>query len=306
MASNKHTGLNPLGIPRIDFTKEGINSGFALLSREVAKRTPLESQTEGSIHLPGGVFNVPPTPIEAPRMRPAFNVVMFVKDGKTKAHFQAAFVIDQANIVPIFDDPLDQTLTVAIGDVFYTKIITNVVNLVTSATFGKESDPVDVEPSEEVDGETYIKCVEFENGDIAGTFKPVYYRFDSIIFTEPTGPVLDYTIFFTGGDELSITEAEALAGYNPGINKNWSLEFELSGTGELTGEFVGVDETERFPDDGEEPPVQTAYRLPIIRGGLINDDDELVTGKRVSSGGLYQEDTACNDGSPVTQLIKVG
>lgn len=295
MASNKHTGLNPLGIPRIDFTKEGINSGFALLSREVAKRTPLESQTEGSIHLPGGVFNVPPTPIEAPRMRPAFNVVMFVKDGETKAHFQEAFVIDGDNIVDIFATPEDQILTVAIDEVYYVQI--NRENgEVTSAELVEEQNIPDLPTGE------FVKVVEFEAGEIAGTFKPVYFRYDSIVFSEDQ-EILEYTFYLEGGSTKTITEFGILDGYDPnrvadpeadppipGPDEDWSQEFEISETGDFSGEVGGTNQPFRFDEDP-----QTFYRLPII-----------IQGRRVSSGGLYQEVKMCVDGESVVQFIKVG
>jgi hypothetical protein len=280
MASNKHTGLNPLGIPRIDATKEGINSAFAIVSREVAKRTPVESMSEGNIHLPGGVISVPSTPIIPPRMRPAFNVVMWTDGSDTKAHFQEAFVIQGASIVSIFPTDESQTRTVAIGEVYYVEITTE-DGVVKSAALVEEGDIPDL-PTRE-----YIKVVEFQEGDTEGTFKPVYYRYDSIIYSELTTK-LPYTIYFSSGTTATITEEQVLADYEaPG--SAWSIEFAVSGTGEMTGTWTTNANTARFDTP------QTFYRLPIIRSGT-----------RVSSGGIYQEDRMCNDGAPVVGLIKVG
>ena len=305
MASNQHTGQNPLGIPRIDVTEKGINGAFALVSREVAERTPLESGNTGSLHTGSGVFSVPPVAKVAPRMRPAWNAVMFTNDGNTKAQFQEGWVLTDDGPIQVFTDAEDQVRTVAIGEEYYVRMRTNTDDEIVSASFGAEVDPVDVDPTVEENGSIYILVMEFFPGEVAGTFLPVYYRYDSISRVTPAAGVLNYTIYFANDSEITITEAEAVEGADG--NDNWSLEFELSGTGEFTGEYVGSSSTERFPETDD---VQTAYRLPIFKTRTVTppeeEGDPFEVRTRVSSGGLYDEVKACNDGSSVTLLTKVG
>ena len=95
---------------------------------------------------------------------------------------------------------------------------------------------------------------------------------------------LPYTIYFADDTTATITEAQIAVGQ---VN-NWGIVCTVS-SGAMTGAAVGAG-TDRFVGDP-----QTAYFLPVYIGGV-----------RVSSGGLYQEDSMCDDGTPVVGLIKVG
>ena len=102
----------------------------------------------------------------------------------------------------------------------------------------------------------------------------------------PDGGVsgLPYTIYFADDTTATITEAQIAVGQ---VN-NWGIVCTVS-SGAMTGAAVGAG-TDRFVGDP-----QTAYFLPVYIGGV-----------RVSSGGLYQEDTTCIDGGDMQQLYKVG
>jgi hypothetical protein len=106
------------------------------------------------------------------------------------------------------------------------------------------------------------------------------------------GPEVLY-IYYADGSEVSLIYADMFEDYDSENDTDWSAEFAIDGS--MTGVVVYNSEIDRFVDDGGFPPVQTAYRLPLVRGGKV-----------VSSGGVYEEVIKCMDGSPVTQLIKIG
>ena len=127
------------------------------------------------------------------------------------------------------------------------------------------------------------------------------------VLAKPTGTLeiaveTDYHVYYSGDPDtpVTFTDADILENYEPPeedgseTEDNWGILFEVVDN-ELTGVTSFVAKTERFILDGADPPVQTGYYLPVIREG-----------KRVSSGGLYQEDSMCDDGTPVVGLIKVG
>jgi hypothetical protein len=118
--------------------------------------------------------------------------------------------------------------------------------------------------------------------------------------SEPIEPVTPpYTIYYGDGNVTDATyEYDVmLEDYDPDGDKkhtDWSVEFEVV-EGKMTGNVSFSAEIERFPDDGADPPIQTMYRLPLIRSL-----------ERVSTGGLFQQDSMCVSGTPVVGLIKVG
>ena len=181
MASNQHTGLNPLNIPRVDATQSGINSAFATISREIAERTPRESLSAGSLQTGSGKFAVPPVAIEQVRPRHAFHAVVYMDaaDSSTvKANFQAAYVIEQDDTqFPVFATEADQTVAIA-------------------------------------NGEIYKLCVEFDE-DAAGKLVVTYHRFDSINY-RPASTSSSHPWKATAGGSASIDVARGhIMGFKP-------------------------------------------------------------------------------------------
>lgn len=183
MASNQHTGINPLNIPRVDATQSGINSAFATISREIAERTPRESLSTGSLQTGSGKFSVPATPSEQVRPRHAFHTVVYMDaaaSSTVKANFQAAYVIEQDDTqFPVFATEADQTVAIADGEKYWVKILVNNDYEVQSASFIQAATTTDVDPSPTANGEIYKLCVEFDE-DAAGKLVVTYHRFDSI------------------------------------------------------------------------------------------------------------------------------
>jgi len=220
MASNQHTGLNPLNIPRVDATQSGINSAFATISREIAERTPRESLSAGSLQTGSGKFSVPATPSEQVRPRHAFHAVVYMDaaDSSTvKANFQAAYVIEQDDTqFPVFATEADQTVAIADGEKYWVKILVNNDYEVQSASFIQAATTTDVDPSPTSNGEIYKLCVEFDE-DAAGKLVVTYHRFDSINYRKPdTSSTSSHPWKATAGGSASIDVARGhIMGFKP-------------------------------------------------------------------------------------------
>jgi len=106
--------------------------------------------------------------------------------------------------------------------------------------------------------------------------------------------VLDYFISYANDTEAILIQADIYEDYDSELNNNWSANFEVV-SGSMTGGVTYSDDVDRFPDDGGDPATQTFYRLPLIRGG-----------EQASTGGFYQEDTLCLNGTGRQQLLKMG
>ena len=210
MASNQHTGLNPLNIPRVDATQSGINSAFATISREIAERTPRESLSVGSLHTGAGTFSVPPVAIEQVRPRHAFHAIVYMDaaDSSTvKANFQAAYVIEQDDTqFPVFATEADQTVAIADGEKYWVKILVNNDYEVQSASFIQAATTTDVDPSPTANGEIYKLCVEFDE-DAEGKIVVTYHRFDSINYRKPDTSSSSHPWKATAGGSSSINIA---------------------------------------------------------------------------------------------------
>ena len=210
MASNQHTGLNPLNIPRVDATQSGINSAFATISREIAERTPRESLSVGSLHTGAGTFSVPPVAIEQVRPRHAFHAIVYMDaadSSTTKANFQAAYVIEQDDTqFPVFATEAHQTVAIADGDKYWVKILVNNDYEVQSASFIQAATTTDVDPSPTTNGEIYKLCVEFDE-DEAGKIVVTYHRFDSINYRKPDTSSSSHPWKATAGGSSSINIA---------------------------------------------------------------------------------------------------
>lgn len=118
---------------------------------------------------------------------------------------------------------------------------------------------------------------------------------------EDSIPSLPYTIYWADGSRTTLTEEEVLDGYDPTEiadggegHTEWGILLSITdGVMDRVAEYN--DQGDRFVDNGEDPPIQTAYWLPVF-----------LDSKRVSIGGIYQEDKMCDDDTAVVGLIKVG
>ena len=214
MASNQHTGLNPLNIPRVDATQSGINSAFATISREIAERTPRESLSAGSLQTGSGKFAVPPVAIEQVRPRHAFHAVVYMDaaaSSTVKANFQAAYVIEQDDTqFPVFATEADQTVAIADGEKYWVKILVNNDYEVQSASFIQAATTTDVDPSPTSNGEIYKLCVEFDE-DAAGKIVVTYHRFDSINYRPASTSTSGHPWKATSNGDATVDVAAGIA-----------------------------------------------------------------------------------------------
>ena len=100
-----------------------------------------------------------------------------------------------------------------------------------------------------------------------------------------------YRFILADGSTAFVSNEDAIAGYDPAVNSNWSLEWSVA-DGKIepfsdtagSENPVGTTDVELWNGDASTDPVtdQTFWRIPIIRAG-----------KRVSRGGVFLEAGFC-------------
>jgi hypothetical protein len=142
-----------------------------------------------------------------------------METGDAKATFTEGFVYDvlEGAITDPFIDEDDLTRVIEVDEVYYVKVTHNESGKVTGADFDKYVSP------KNTNTERYIKIVEFKEGDIPGTFSPLYYRFDSIEWLLPIHP---WKVTIKGDNEVTVSAGELLTVRNDiilalGVHPDW-------------------------------------------------------------------------------------
>lgn len=116
-----------------------------------------------------------------------------------------------------------------------------------------------------------------------------------------------FQIYRRDGSSFFVSMAQALTGYDPAVDNDWSLEFGVTagaldayaeaGAPPVMSNPVGVSDTPLYDGDAFADPAveQSFYRVPLMRDGGW-----------VCRGGAFRENRFCTPDGLITELVRIG